>query len=285
MGTDASPVGFDAAGMWDSLAGTWDARGDWHADVTRDLTTAMVNALAPSIGESIVEVACGPTADAALEVARRFGGDVRLRAGDLSPRMVEAARRRAERSGAAITFTALDVTALALPSDSVDGLVARWIYMLLPDPGQGLREAWRVLRPGGRLVFAVFASAAENPFFTLPGSVLTERGLFRPPAPGEPSMFALADVASTMRLLESSGFTDNAVDDVVLSYRLSDPDDLWSMVSEFAGPVSLALRGQDAPARAEIRAEIERRAEAFRDGTGYALPGVARVFVATRPGA
>ena len=281
MDMDSTPVGFDAAGMWDSLAATWDARGDWHANTTRDLTAAMADALAPIAGETIVELACGPTADAAMEVARRLAGDVRLSAGDLSPRMVDAARRRAVRDGVDIAFTTLDVTALALPTGSVDGLVARWIYMLLPDPGQGLREARRVLRSGGRLVFAVFGTGAQNPFFTLPGSVLAERGLFRPPAPGEPSMFALADVASTTSLVESAGFAAAEVREVPLTYRLSDPDDLWSLVSEFAGPISLALRKQDAPARAEIRAEIERRAEAFRDGDGYALPGLALVFIAT----
>ena len=131
------------------------------------------------------------------------------------------------------------------------------------------------------MVFAVFGSGAQNPFFTLPGSVLAERRLFRPPAPGEPSMFALADVASTTALIESAGFAAAGVQEVPLSYQLSDPDDLWSMVSEFAGPISLALGKQDASVRAEIRAEIELRAEAFRAGNGYALPGLALVFTAT----
>ena len=281
---DASPIGFDAEGMWDSLAATWDARGDWHARITHDLTTAMVDALAPSTGETIIEVACGPTADVAMEVARRLPTDVRLSAGDLSPRMVDAARRRAEQRGVPITFTTLDITALALETGSVDGLAARWIYMLLPDPGQGLREARRVLRRGGRLVFAVFGSPAQNPFFTLPGSVLAERGLFELPAPGKPSMFALADVGSTSKLLESAGLAFASADRIELSYRLSDADDLWSMVSEFSGPVSLALRRQDTSDRAAIRTEIEQRAEKFRDGTGYALPGLALVFTATVPG-
>lgn len=73
-------------------------------------------------------------------------------------------------------------------------------------------------------------------------------------------MFALADVASTTRMLESAGFAASCVDEVALTYRLSDPDDLWSMVSEFAGPVSPALGNQDASVRADIRREIELRA-------------------------
>lgn len=53
------------------------------------------------------------------------------------------------------------------------------------------------------------------------------------------------------------------------------------MVSEFAGPISMAIGKQDAAARAEIRDEIESCAGAFRDGNGYTLPGLTLVFTAT----
>ncbi len=280
MMKDDTQGGFGAAGMWDTLAPTWDARGDWHARVTRDLTTRMVDALDPSEGQSIVELACGPTADGVREVGRRLGDRVRLRAGDLSVRMLDAARRRAADDGADIEFTVLDVTHLDLPPAEVDGVLARWIYMLLPDPVHGLREARRVLKPQGRLVFAAFAGAEQNPFFTMPAAVLAEHGLFEPPPPGRPSMFALADTARTVGLIEAAGFTDPSAAQVPLSYRLRDADDLWSLVSEFSGPVSLALRTQEPPARAAIRTEIERRAADYRDGEGYALPGLALVFTA-----
>src|SRR5690625_958970 len=51
MMNDDTQGGFGAAGMWDTLAPTWDARGDWHARVTRDLTTRMVDVLDPSEGQ------------------------------------------------------------------------------------------------------------------------------------------------------------------------------------------------------------------------------------------
>lgn len=282
MTTNDAPMGFDAEGMWDSVAAEWDARGEWHAGVTRPLTDAMVEALEPLDTDTVVELACGPTADIATAVAKRPGFAGTVRAGDLSLQMVAAAERRSYRAGLDISFEQLDVTGLTLADDSVDRVAARWIYMLLPDPLQGLREADRVLRPGGRLVFAVFAAAAANPFFMLPGSVLAEHGLFRPPAPGQPNMFALADEDGTHQLVRDAGFTTTSVRDVPLTYRFTDPDDLWSWVSDFAGPISMALRAQDEGTRAQLRGEIEERAARFRDGAGYALPSLARVFTAAR---
>ncbi|HWC23238.1 MAG TPA: methyltransferase domain-containing protein [Flexivirga sp.] len=281
MAAQDAPMGFGAEGMWDTLAGAWDDRGEWHATVTRELTEAMLESLDPQPHDTVIEVACGPTADIASAVARRPGFTGTIRAGDLSAPMVQAAERRALRNNLDITFLQLDVTELPLKSGSVDRLAARWIYMLLPDPLQGLSEAARVLRPTGSLVFAVFASAAENPFFMVPGAVLAEHGLLRPPVPGQPSMFALADVNGTHQLVRDAGFTSSSVRNVPLTYRLADPDDLWSLVSHFAGPISLAVRSQDEHTRDELRGEIERRAEQFRDGTGYALPGLARIFTAS----
>lgn len=279
MATQDAAFGFDAEGMWDSLADAWDGRGEWHAGVTRELTEMMVEELALTGADTLVELACGPTADIAT-AAVRSRNTATVLAGDLSARMVQAAQRRAQRHGLDISFRQLDVTDLALPDKSVDRLAARWVYMLLPDPLQGLREARRVLHPSGRLVFAVFAAASDNPFFMLPAGVLAEHGLFQPPPPGQPSMFALADVDRTTQLVRDAGFASSSARDVRLSYRLTGPDDLWAMVSDFAGPVSLALRRQDADTRNEIRVEIERRAERFRDGAGYALPGLARIFTA-----
>lgn len=278
MTTEQAPASQTSEGMWDALAPTWDARGDWHARTTRDLTAAMVDALSPQPGDTVVELACGPTADGSLEVAVRLPGECRVIASDLSGGMLTAARRRAESCGAAVEFAKLDVTALDLADAGVDRLLSRWVYMLLPDPGAALAEARRVLRPGGRLVFAVFASPQANPFFMLPAGVLIEQGLLKPPTAGEPSMFALADAEATAALARKAGFDVVRSDDVALAYRLADGDDLWSYCSDFTGPVALTIRKLDAATQAEVRAEIERRAERFLDGAGYALPGSVLVF-------
>jgi len=199
-------------------------------------------------------------------------------ASDLSAAMLAAARRRGVDAGIDAEYRQLDVTALDLADATVDRALARWVYMLLPDPAAAFAEARRVIRPGGRLVFAVFSTADRNPFFTLYARVLAERGLLSPPGPGEPSMFALADIAATSAMLRDSGFGDVSSRQVTMAYRYADEDELWSYASEFSGPVALTIRTLDDATRAAVRDEILERAEAYRGEHGYALPSVVEVL-------
>ncbi len=270
--------GSPPAGMWDALAPVWDRYGGWHAETTRALTLAMVDALDAAEGDTVVEFAGGPTADGAFEVATRLPGRCRVIASDLSEHMLAAARRRGAEAGVDVEFRQLDVTALELPSESVDRGLARWVYMLLPDPASALAEARRVIRPDGRLVFAVFSTAERNPFFTLYAQVLIERGLMERPKAGTPNMFALADIEATSESVRSVGFESVTSQEVTMSYRYDDEDALWSYVSEFSGPVALTIGGLDDETRDTVRAAIIERADRFRDADGYALGSVVEVF-------
>lgn len=71
---------------------------------------------------------------------------------DLSPGMLSRARRRAEQSGATVELHEADVQELPFDDESFDAVVASFVFCSVPDPVRGLREARRVLRPGGHLV-------------------------------------------------------------------------------------------------------------------------------------
>ena len=102
----------------------------------------------------------------------------------------------------------MDMQAIALPDSSVDAVVSRYGYMLVPDPALALRETRRVLRPGGRLAFATWAPANRNPWATAYGPVLIERGLLEPPRPDEPGQFSLGDPARIEELVRGAGFAE-----------------------------------------------------------------------------
>ena len=71
---------------------------------------------------------------------------------DLSPRMLERARVRAERLGLAVDLREADAQALPFPAASFDTVIATCVFCSVPDPVLGLCEIRRVLVPGGQLL-------------------------------------------------------------------------------------------------------------------------------------
>ncbi|MBI5685170.1 MAG: class I SAM-dependent methyltransferase [Verrucomicrobia bacterium] len=70
---------------------------------------------------------------------------------DLTPAMLERLRRHARRLGLAVDARVMDGHALEFADGSFDVVILHYIVAVIPDPVRCLREAVRVLRPGGRV--------------------------------------------------------------------------------------------------------------------------------------
>jgi len=97
--------------------------------------------------------------DQALEVGVGTGKnlpyyprDVKVTAVDLSPPMLERARRRASVLGLEVELQEMDVQHLAFPDHIFDTVFATFVFCSVPDPVLGLREPRRVCKPDGRLL-------------------------------------------------------------------------------------------------------------------------------------
>ena len=99
----------------------------------------------PRDARHVLDLGCGPgnsTAHLRDAVgAGAVGGDYAL-----------GMLRRAHRRDPALRLVCLDAAALPLPDGSLDGVTLHSVLYLLPDRAGALREAARVLRPGGRIV-------------------------------------------------------------------------------------------------------------------------------------
>lgn len=115
-----------------------------------------IGLLALRPGERLVIIGCGTGADLPF-----VPEGIEVLATDLTPAMLRQARAHA-RPG--IEFQVMDGMALDLPDGAFDAAILHMVLEVIPDPVRCLREAARVLRPGGRLaVFDKFLPEGLRP--------------------------------------------------------------------------------------------------------------------------
>jgi ubiquinone/menaquinone biosynthesis C-methylase UbiE len=100
-----------------------------------------------------------PTTGSILEVGVGTGVNIgcypagaHVTAIDISDRMLARAKHRAERLHAAVDLALMDAQHLDFPDATFDAVVSTCVFCSVPDPVAGLCEAWRVLKPGGKLL-------------------------------------------------------------------------------------------------------------------------------------
>lgn len=266
---------------WEAMAPGWER---WRAEIEATSTPVrewLIRELEARPGDTILELAAG-TGDTGFEVAGLVGEDGRVISTDLAPAMVEVARRRsAELRLRNVEHRVLDAERIELPDDSVDGVVCRFGFMLMPDVAAACSETRRVLREGGRLALAVWRGAEVNPWISIAGRMLVERGHAPRPEPGTPGIFALANEDRLRELLESVGFTVERVEDVPVRFVYRDVDDYVRRARDTGGLFATVWRAVSNEEHEAMKARLGDEFAPFAVEGGFELPGVALAAVAS----
>jgi SAM-dependent methyltransferase len=267
--------------IWEAMAPGWE---HWRAQLADALTPVrrwLIGELGPRPGETVLELGAG-TGETGFEVAAIIGGEGRLISSDFSPEMVEVARRRGAELGLGnVDYRVIDAERIELDSGSVDGVVCQSTYMLVGDPAAALAETRRVLRPGGRLALSVWGAPERNPWASIGGMILVERGHIPPPEPEAPGVFSMASEERTRALLDGAGFGSVGTEEVPVRIAFRDIDDYEQWVIDVGGPFSMVVRALPEDERVVLRARLGEAFVPFAADGGYELPGVSLCAVAS----
>jgi ubiquinone/menaquinone biosynthesis C-methylase UbiE len=214
--TDPEALRAELHDRWERAAAGWGRRAQQMRDFGMPVSRWMIEHAGLQPGQRVLELAAGPgdTGFLAAELIRPGGV---LISSDASEPMQEIARARARQFGIDnVEFKRLELEWIDLPTAAVDVAMCRWGVMLTVDPEAALREARRVLVPGGRIVLAVWDQAELNPWATISDAAMIELGYLPPPDPSAPGMFSLAAPGRLHEMLETAGFVEVLVESVEL---------------------------------------------------------------------
>ena len=262
---------FEHAG-WTSNVSEYEAA---FARVTSQAIGPLLDAVDLRDGARMLDVASGPGYVAAAAAAR----GARTVGVDFSAPMVARARM----SNPTVEFQEGDAEAISFPDRTFDAVVMNFGMLHLARPERAMTEAARVLKPGGRFAFTVWAKPEEAVGFGIMLKAIQSHGNPAVQLPQGPSFFRFSDPAECDRTLREAGFINVRVTSVPQVWRFNAPDELFDAIYNGGVRIKAILRAQSSEALEAIRTAAREATKNFAKHGAIELPMPAILASAVTP--
>lgn len=257
---------------YDHVAATYDQH---RLPLSARVAELVVRRATLAEGAMVLDVGTG-TGNVAIAAVRCVGPRGLIVGVDLSAGMLCEARRRAD--GLPIEFLEMDAEALGFGDAIFDAAVSSLLTGVHVVPV--LREVHRVLRPGGRAVFASYTNRTHKPLQELTWARLGRHGIARTVPSG--SSTTSSETARFQSWFESAGFEHVEVIVEPHTYLLEDAEHWWTYVRRSTrwGPMLEQLSPVDL---GRLRDDMIAAVNALRVNGRLEVDGSAIVGIGTRP--
>jgi SAM-dependent methyltransferase len=258
---------------WQRVADKYDSV--WSSS-TRQFIPPLLDAAGVSSGMSVLDIGCGPGYVSAA-VAERGATPVGL---DFSGEMLAIAKRMFPH----IEFREGDAQRLPFADASFDRVLANFALLHLAEPEKACAEANRVLNPGGKFGFTIWAPAAESPYAKIIDDAIQAHASFDVDVPTGPPHHLYSGRDEFRQALERAGFDGSSMTFRLHTIEWKVPTAGFAFEAErHAGVRTAGLLARQTPeALRAIQSSIETAVRVYARDDAFAIPKGAYIVAASK---